>query len=169
MRPAFLLALLALPVAAAQIYKCPDGNGRTIYQQAPCPDGKGGTVKIKPATKGFSAATDGERRELERLRTAREEDLLEREERMREAAATQPQCLNTDKRRMVSKGMSEAQIMADLGPPDRREIAGVSAVADSAQVDRILIWQPCGEDQSATTIMIRGGRVVDVYRETIMR
>ena len=37
---AFMLAQLGCLNAHAQIYKCPDSSGRTVFQQAPCSDGK---------------------------------------------------------------------------------------------------------------------------------
>jgi hypothetical protein len=45
MRTAFLLvaALLATP-ASAQVYKCVDASGKTVYAQVPCPTGQAAKV-----------------------------------------------------------------------------------------------------------------------------
>lgn len=48
------LCALALP-AAAQIYKCPDGSGRTVIQQTPCTGGGGQKMTVRPAS-GHAAA-----------------------------------------------------------------------------------------------------------------
>ena len=45
----FATALLATPVAEAQVYKCVDAKGKTVYSQNPCPAGDSATVLDKPA------------------------------------------------------------------------------------------------------------------------
>ena len=49
MRTAFLVvaALLAAP-ASAQVYKCVDASGKTVYSQVPCPTGQAAKVISKP-------------------------------------------------------------------------------------------------------------------------
>jgi hypothetical protein len=57
MKLAFLLsgALLAAP-ASAQVYKCVDAAGKTIYLQSPCPPGQSSKVIIsKPAAAAAEA------------------------------------------------------------------------------------------------------------------
>lgn len=43
-----LAALLLAAPAMAQIYKCPDANGRTVIQQVPCMGGK--AMNVRPAS-----------------------------------------------------------------------------------------------------------------------
>jgi len=40
----FAAALLAAPPASAQVYKCTDASGKTVYSQTPCPAGQSAKV-----------------------------------------------------------------------------------------------------------------------------
>lgn len=42
-----MLALVLCAPAMAQVFKCPDTSGRTVFQQVPCP-GSGSVVKAEP-------------------------------------------------------------------------------------------------------------------------
>lgn len=43
----FFVALLAASPASAQVYKCVDANGKTVYLQSPCPPGASSKVLIR--------------------------------------------------------------------------------------------------------------------------
>ena len=62
MRTAFLVvaALLAAP-ASAQVYKCVDASGKTVYSQSPCPAGPAAQVlsSTKPAAEPTEEAKPG--------------------------------------------------------------------------------------------------------------
>jgi hypothetical protein len=62
-----LLALGAPGLAAAQIYKCPDANGRTVIQQVPCQGGQ--AMDVRPAS-GYAdrRAVQSQSQELARLK-----------------------------------------------------------------------------------------------------
>lgn len=56
-----LAALVAAGTASAQVYKCVDPNGKTVYLQSPCPPGQSSKVirATPPATPEASAAKPG--------------------------------------------------------------------------------------------------------------
>ncbi len=54
---ALLIAGCAGP-ASAQVYKCPDGAGRTVIQQVPCVGGQ--TMTVRPASGYTSPSTDAD-------------------------------------------------------------------------------------------------------------
>lgn len=59
---AIVLTLFCAGTAHAQVYKCPDGAGKTVIQQMPCAGGQ--TMDVRPAS-GHSSkdgASDGQRR-----------------------------------------------------------------------------------------------------------
>lgn len=60
MKTAFLLigALLAAP-ASAQVYKCVDASGKTVYSQSPCPAGQAAKVISKAQPTEPAAAAPG--------------------------------------------------------------------------------------------------------------
>jgi hypothetical protein len=58
------LALLAAGTASAQVYKCVDATGKTIYLQSPCPPGQSSKVlraTPPPATPGAAPAKPGDK------------------------------------------------------------------------------------------------------------
>lgn len=55
---AMLLIAACAGAASAQVYKCPDANGKTVMQQTPCAGGQ--AVDVRPAS-GRSMADDANR------------------------------------------------------------------------------------------------------------
>ena len=64
---------LSLGVAHAQVWRCTDAAGKTVYADAPCPSGERATLVAPPRT---PAQIEEERRAAEqaRMRLAREQD-----------------------------------------------------------------------------------------------
>jgi hypothetical protein len=58
--PLFVAALLAAAPAWAQVYKCIDASGKTVYLQSPCPAGQSSKViSSKPAATEEAPAAKG--------------------------------------------------------------------------------------------------------------
>jgi hypothetical protein len=57
------IALFAAGTASAQVYKCVDPNGKTVYLQSPCPPGQSSKVirATPPATPAAPAAKAGDK------------------------------------------------------------------------------------------------------------
>jgi Domain of unknown function (DUF4124) len=81
-----VLALALAGAAGAQVYKCTDENGRTIFSGMPCaPDAQDVTVKVRPADAHTANATqaDLERFGREQRRSALEEAIRKHERTIR--------------------------------------------------------------------------------------
>lgn len=57
------IAVLAAGTASAQVYKCVDSSGKTVYLQSPCPPGQSSKVirATPPATQEAPAAKPGDK------------------------------------------------------------------------------------------------------------
>ena len=91
------LLCCALP-ASAQIYKCPDANGRTVIQQLPC-DG-GAKMEVKPASGGASSEAQADAQ----ARLAR----MKADNQMAQAIRDH----------VPMTGMTAAQMLEAMGQPD---------------------------------------------------
>ena len=89
-RFALLVSLgLSLGVAHAQVWRCTDAAGKTVYADAPCPSGERATLVAPPRT---PAQIEEERRAAEQARTrlAREQDAAREAQQAERAAAPPP-------------------------------------------------------------------------------
>ena len=101
MKLALLLtgALLAAP-ASAQVYKCVDASGKTVYSQSPCPPGQSAKVLSRkpaavpdaPATKGGAKPAANPEQEYRKRQKEREEADKKAGEQSAEAKRMQEQC-----------------------------------------------------------------------------
>lgn len=89
-RFALLVSLgLSLGAAHAQVWRCTDAAGKTVYADAPCPSGERATLVAPPRT---AAQIEEERRAAEqaRMRLAREQDAAREAQQAERAAAPPP-------------------------------------------------------------------------------
>jgi hypothetical protein len=104
-----LLCLFALALvsgaAQAQVYKCIDANGRTVYSQSPCPKTSRSTTLERNAPAPSSAKEDAgksvkpktladQEQEFRKRRRDQEETLKKEEEKLAEIKGKEENCRN---------------------------------------------------------------------------
>jgi len=96
----FASRLLVAPQAWAQVYKCVDAAGSTVYSQSPCPPGQSAKVLSRkpaavpdaPATKGGAKPAANPEQEYRKRQKEREEADKKANEQSAEAKQRQEQC-----------------------------------------------------------------------------
>ncbi|HXJ52294.1 MAG TPA: DUF4124 domain-containing protein [Burkholderiales bacterium] len=154
---------IALPAAAADVYRWVDEKGTVHYSNEAPPKGvKSSKVDIDaepraPVTEGaecYTVRCQGERLE-ERL--ARREQIEAREAAERAAATPRPpKGLDFRKYVNIHRGMSEGEFITIAGEPDL-------LLWDSGPV-KTYTYFPTQGDPFTTTVVLRGGRVADIER-----
>jgi hypothetical protein len=148
-----LLAFAAASPAAAALYKCAKDQG-VVYQDLPCPPGKQlrdleadpPTLSVLP---GIPMATAPP--------TAKSKGSTPRE-RTTSARATAHRAGNPADRRFIRAGMSEGEVILRIGRPDVRTKGG----AKGGQ--RWSYLPVAGDADTMTTLILAGGKVVEVER-----
>jgi hypothetical protein len=154
--------LLAIPDAAAGLYKCAGGDGIPVYQEAPCPNGRElrnldadpPNLSVVPAPKPAPYPS------------------IEREKPARQASArrvdrpgpwkTNPSP-DPNERRHAYVGMSEGKVLALLGRPDKTSGGGRKGKV-------VWTYLPVpGDADTITTLSIDNGTVIYVDRRTVKR
>ncbi|MFO1317118.1 MAG: DUF4124 domain-containing protein [Burkholderiales bacterium] len=150
-------ALLVPPWASAQVWKCADGHGRPVYQDAPCPEGRTlrdfaadpppvSVVPLRPApgtvTRATAAATPKDRKPA----ASRKGDAPP---------------VDAAERRHLQPGMHEGEVLARLGPPDMKSGGGGRKLA------RWTYMPAAGDPQTLTTVVFEYGKVVEVERKVV--
>ena len=110
------IALLAAGTASAQVYKCVDASGRTVYLQSPCPPGQSSKMirATPPATAPAPAAKPGDKPPLtpEQAFQKRQKDREEAEKKAgdEQAQATRKQEACQQAREQLARYQSGARI-----------------------------------------------------------
>ena len=158
-----VLALLAAPATAADVYRWVDEKGTVHYSNATPPpgvkakvvdpDGKPGTPSAD-SMECYTVRCQGERLE-ERL--ARREQVEAREAAERSAVTPRPP-KGLDFRKYVAlyRGMSEGEFITIAGEPDL-------LLWDSGPV-KTYTYFPTPGDPFTTTVVLRSGRVAEIER-----
>jgi len=151
-----LAALAAAPHARAAVYKCQDGSGGVVYQEAPCPAGRelrnfdadppdlsvvhGGVARAAPAPERFKDP-----------RTIQGDVAIGKA--VGDASA----------RRFIRAGMSEAEVLAKVGRPD------ATSGGSSARQTRWSYLPAPDDPDTVTTVTFAGGSVSEVTRKVVKR
>jgi hypothetical protein len=144
---------------AAGVHKCAGAGGTPLYQQVPCAPGTElrdlgadpPTLSVVPGVPlGSAPAASAAAGRVERTRRASEPP------RARRSAAHDGQS-----RRFVRAGMSEGEVLAQLGRPDARAGAG------SKGRTRWTYLPTAGDAQTLTLIIFERGVVADVERKVV--
>ena len=150
------------PDVAADVFKCAGDGGRPIYQESPCPTGKElrnfqtdppeitvlpGSPRVDPASAAAAPAAKGAR-DVEHEKTS--------------AARTAKVRGDPAERKHVHNGMSEAEVLARLGPPD--------ATTGKNGKQQRWSWFPAdGDPETVTTVTMASGVVTNVERTFVKK
>lgn len=156
-------AVLLPSARAAEVHKCAGGGGIPVYQQLPCAAGTElrnlatdpPTLSVVP---GPAVTPDGASRRTGAPPAARGQRTPEAP-RVRRTAAHDGQ-----RRRFVRAGMSEGEVLAQLGRPDTRAGAGRKGGGT-----RWTYLPAPGDPETLTTITFERGVVADVERKIVRR
>jgi hypothetical protein len=154
------LATFLHGAAHADVFKCAGEGGRPIYQESPCPTGKelrnfqtdppeitvlpGSKLEVPapsaPGTKGAKEAKG-------------------------DKASTKTAKVRGDpgERKFLRNGMSEAQVLARLGPPD-------ATTGSKSTKQQRWSWFPAdGDPETVTTVTLASGVVTNVERTVVKK
>ena len=162
-RAVILIALAWASAAAhADVYKCAGDGGRPVYQEMPCPTGKElrnfqtdppeitvlpGSSRVEgpaaaPAAKGSVKDAKGEKGSTAKTAKARGDPA---------------------ERKHVHTGMSEAEVLARLGPPD-------ATTGGKNGKQQRWSWFPAdGDPETVTTVTVGSGVVTNVERTLVKK
>jgi len=123
MRTVLILLALAPVAASAQMYKCLDARGATVYSDKPCPAGRGGAVNIRsdPPAEAAKGAGDYKRQEIEfrkRQSERAEAEAQEKAERDKLAAEKREYCDGLKKDLLTLE--SRSRIVLDVNSKGER-------------------------------------------------
>ncbi|HEY1329678.1 MAG TPA: DUF4124 domain-containing protein [Casimicrobiaceae bacterium] len=154
------LAALSLPAAAhATVYKCLLDDGRVFYQDAPCAPGRElrdfdrepANVSVVPFTPPEKATPPAK------------PSGAKSEKRADKAAAREPKTARAGdaaERKFLRPGMSEAEVLARVGPPDM--------TGTKNRKSQRWTYMPNGADpHTITNLLFDHGKLVDVERKVI--
>ena len=160
---AYAILFLALPAAAADVYRWVDEKGTVHYSNETPPKGVQSTkVDIEaepraPVNEGaecYTVRCQGERLEQ---RLARREQIEAREAAERAAVTPRPaKGLDFRKYVAIHRGMSEGEFITIAGEPDL-------LLWDSGPV-KTYTYFPTPGDPFTTTVVLRHGRISDIER-----
>ena len=149
-------------VAHADVFKCAGEGGRPIYQESPCPAGKElrnfqtdppeitvlpGSAKLEIPPPSTSAAKPPKEAKAEK------------------AGSTKAAKVRGDpaQRKHLRTGMSEAEVLARLGPPD------ATTGAKNGKQQRWSWFPADGDPETVTTITLASGVVTNVERTLVKK
>ena len=160
-----ILAVLAAGVhgaAQAEVFKCAGDGGRPIYQESPCPAGKElrnfqtdppeitvlpGSAKLEVPPPSAPAAKAGKEAKGEK------------------AGSTKAAKVRGDpaERKHLRNGMSEAEVLTRLGPPD-------ATTGNKSSKQQRWSWFPAdGDPETVTTITLASGVVTSIERTLVKK
>jgi hypothetical protein len=166
--PAALLLLVAgVPAAHAGVFKCLRDDGGVFYQEAPCPPGRElrdfsrdpANVSVVPFA--VPSPAPGARKATKPSRAAADKPAhaASAERRARKPA---PPRGDPAQRRFLRPGMTEAEVMARVGPPDMTAAHG--------RKSRRWTYMPVPEDRDTiTNVIVENGVVAEVERKVIRK
>jgi hypothetical protein len=156
-------AAMAWPaLASADIYKCLGDNSQPVYQDSPCPKGRElrdfavdpPTVSVVPFTPPPAEAPPPSAKGKSK-----------RERKSAAAASERPRGKSAaprgvaSERRFLHAGMSDAEVMARIGPPDIK-----SGNTDSRSGARWSYLPTDGDPGTITTVHFQSGQVTQIDR-----
>ena len=161
-----LIALSALalvpPVARADVYKCAGDTGNPVYQEMPCASGKElrnfqtdpPQITILPAqgrpkTPAPAAAKDAPVNDAKADKDAKPG---------KSALAG-----DASERKLIRTGMTEAEVLAKLGPPD------ITTGARNSAVVRWTYMPAPGDPETITAVTLTKGAVTDIERKVMRK
>ena len=151
-----LLAFAAAPQAAAALYKCAGDKGGVVYQDKACPPGKElRDLEADPPTLSVVPGTPLPVPSQMKPRSSSEQD----GGRSRARAATlRAKGGNAADRRFIRAGMSEGEVVMRIGRPD------FQAKGHGKAGQRWSYLPTAGDPDTLTTLIVAGGKVVEVER-----
>lgn len=173
-----MLTLLVLgaagAVAAAGVHKCVD-SGRITYSGVACPPGASTVPGPLPPINVISAP-DPDKSSLPDAKLSRRSTRgaapAENPRRARSSSARAPPAGQAAERRFVSMGMSDAEVIARVGRPDRvlggtgGSIGGRPGSGRGARSRWLYLPAP-GDSDSMTVVELEGSVVVNVERRLV--
>ena len=161
-------AALAWPALAhADVYKCLGDNSQAVYQDSPCPKGRElrdfqadpATVSVVPFAQPPAEATpppaSGKAKRERKSATATAERPASERPRGKSAM---PRGLASE-RRFLHQGMSDAEVLARIGPPDIK-----TGNTDSRSGARWSYLPTDGDPGTITTLRFHSGQVTQIER-----
>jgi len=146
--------------AHADVFKCAGEGGRPIYQESPCPTGKElrnfqtdpPEITVLPGSKLEVPASSGPAAKAPK-------------EAKGDKASTKTAKVRGDpgERKFLRNGMSEAQVLARLGPPD-------ATTGSKSTKQQRWSWFPAdGDPETVTTVTLASGVVTNVERTVVKK
>jgi hypothetical protein len=160
------LATLALAsIARADVYKCAGEGGSPIYQEMPCAKGRElrnfqtdpPEITILPAIPRTGAPAD--KGAVPAETKAAKDAKAAKDVRPGKSA----QAGDASERKFLRTGMSEADVLSKLGPPDMTTGARNSGVA------RWTYMPAPGDPETITSMTITKGTVTDIERKAVRK
>lgn len=129
---AALIAGLALtPTVDAQVNKCIDANGRTVYSQAPCPaNTKSSSISTKPVASASSGAADGKSDSKAAAKSSGPKTAAELEQEFRKRRTEQ-----SDAAKKEQEKLAEAKTREENCKSSRSQLANLESGARQARLD----------------------------------
>ncbi|MEO8849069.1 MAG: DUF4124 domain-containing protein [Casimicrobiaceae bacterium] len=164
-----LLALCSMVAAHADIYKCSGTDGQPVYQDSPCAAGRElrnfqtdpATVSVVPFDVTPVTPPPAPVKETTRRARATHDGVDAKPGRKARAASRLP-AGNASERKFLYAGMSDAEILARIGPPDVR-----SGNAEGRGGARWSYLPADGDAGMITTLHLQGGKVTQVDRKPV--
>jgi hypothetical protein len=156
-------AALAWPALAhANIYKCLGDNSQAVYQDSPCPKGRElrdfqadpanvSVVPFEQPPPAAAPATGSGKAKRERKAAAAPVERTRGKSAMPRGVASE--------RRFLHTGMSDAEVMARIGPPDIK-----TGNTDSRSGARWSYLPTDGDPGTITTLHFQSGQVTQIDR-----
>lgn len=158
-------AVLGWPaLARADVYKCLGDNSQAVYQDSPCPKGRElrdfqadpATVSVVPFTPPPDVAPPPSKGKAKRERKGPTAEHTA-PERTRGKSAM-PRGVASE-RRFLHQGMSDAEVLARIGPPDIK-----TGNTDSRSGARWSYLPTDGDPGTITTLRFQSGQVTQIER-----
>jgi len=152
-------AILFVPLATADVYKCAGDGGVPVYQEAPCSPGKElrnfqtdpPEITVLPARRPPGNPADV-------IREAPPKNV-----RADAKPAKSGNGANAAERRHLRLGMTEAEVLARVGGPD------VTVGAKGAPSPRWTYMPAPGDPETTTTLLFTKGVLVDIERKVVKK
>lgn len=164
-----LVALGLAPAASADVYKC-EGSGRVpVYQEMPCPKGKElrnfqtdpPEITILPALPRSGASPADKGSPPVDAKAAKDAKAT------KDAKDAKPgksvQAGDASERKFLRTGMTEAEVLAKLGPAD------MTTGAKNAATVRWTYMPAPGDTETITSVTLTKGKVTEIERKVLRK
>ena len=155
------LAIGLSGTACADVFKCAGEGGRPIYQESPCPSGK--ELRNFQTDPPEITVLPGSKLELPAASAPATKPA--KEGRSEKASSTKAAKVRGDpaERKHLRTGMSEAEVLARLGPPD------ATTGARNGKQQRWSWFPADGDPETVTTVTLASGVVTHVERTIVKK